>query len=124
MLAISADAGKLKRDASACLRKMLKTGFGPFFQERDELRIAALILIGDVQRDDAVVGGALLVLLSDPLAVMRLHREDQIGAGNKLFGQRPWRVGIRSGRKHLEARQALEQVFGGRASQLVGGADE
>jgi len=69
-------------------------------------------------------GGALLVLLPDPLAVVRLHREDQIGAGNKLLGQRPWRSCISSRRQHLEARQILKQVFGGRASQLVGCADK
>jgi hypothetical protein len=72
----------------------------------------------------AVVGGALLVLLPDPLAVVRLHREDQIGTGNKLFGQRARSLGIRASGQHVEAAEVLEEVFGSWASQLVGGADK
>ena len=53
-----------------------------------------------------------------------LHNDDQIGTGNKLFGQRCWGFGIRTSRHRLNARVIPEHILGGRASQLVGGANE
>lgn len=94
------------------------------FQELDQLGIAALVLIGDAQRDDPAVCWALLELLPDVLAMVVFHDDDQIDAGNKLFGQRGRRVRIRASRHRFDARVVPEHIFGGRASQLVGGANE
>ena len=94
------------------------------FQELNQFGITALVLIGDVERDDPAVGWALLELLPDVLAMVVFHDDDQIDAGNKLFGQRGRRVRIRASRHRLDARVVPEDIFGGRASQLVGGANE
>ena len=82
------------------------------------------IRVRDVEGNDAVVGGALLVLLSDALAVVGFHRKYQIGAGDKLLRERSWGIRICASGQHIEARPVLEQVFGCRASKFVGGADE
>ena len=77
-----------------------------------------------MQRNDPAVCWALLVLLPDPLAVVVLHREDQVGTGDKLLGQWARRFSVRSRRHSLDAREIPENVLGGRASELVGGANE
>ncbi len=101
-----------------------ETRFNLVFQERDKLWIAPLVLIGDVERDDPVIGGARLVLFPDAFAVVGLHREDQIGNGDKLLGQRVRSLRIRACRHGLDAREIREHVLGGRASELVSGANE
>ena len=95
------------------------------FQQLNQLWIAALVLIGDVERDDPAVGWAIfLELPPDPFAVVVFHDDDQIDACNKLGCQWIRRVRICARRHRLDARVVTEDIFGGRASQLVGGANE
>ena len=94
------------------------------FQQRNQLWIAALIFIGDVEGDDSVVWGALLELLPDPFAMVVFHDDDQVSLSHKLVGQRGWCIRIRASRLRLDAKVIPEHIFSGRASQLVGGANE
>ena len=94
-------------------------------QQVDQNRVIALILIGDEKRDDAVIGGAgFFELLADMLAVVALHRHDQLCPCDKIGGQRIGAIGVHARRPRLDPVHRSEQVFGGRASQLVGGADK
>jgi hypothetical protein len=52
------------------------------------------------------------------------HDDNQVSFSHKLVGQRRWCVRICASRLRLDARVIPEHIFSGRASQLVGGANE
>lgn len=94
------------------------------FQEFDQLGGTALVLVRNMESNDLVVVWTNPVLLSDALAMMRLHHEYQVCACHKLPGKRPQSFTVCARRHGLNTRPVPEQIFRSRASQSVGGADK
>lgn len=57
------------------------------FEKRDELGGVPLILVGNIQVDDTVVGWPLFKFLADAFAMLSFHYDNHIRPRYELFGQ-------------------------------------
>lgn len=74
----------------------LQLGFNLLPKESDEFWIAAFEFVRNVQGDDPIVPRAFLELLSDLLAMMRLHGKDRVSGLHEFFRQNARRCAVRT----------------------------
>ena len=102
----------------------LQEAADPAFEHPDQNRIHELIVVGNVEADDpfAIQAGAEFPV--QLVAVGLLHDEYDVGPFDLFSGQQHDRAVGDACRVGFDARPGRKDLFGGRAAEAIGAADE
>jgi len=94
------------------------------FEDPDQDGIHEFIVVRNVEANDplAIQAGTEFPVQLVPVGL--LHHEDDVGPFDLLGRQHHVRVVRDAGRVSLDARPGRKDLFGGRAAQAIGAADE
>jgi hypothetical protein len=96
----------------------------PLLQQRDQFRLHEVVVVGDVEADDALVLQPAAQAAPEPGAVGALHDEDEVCPVEVVGRHRLLRIGRQAGGGGLDAGTAGEDPLGRGGAEAVAGAEE
>ena len=96
----------------------------PLLQQRDQFRLHEVVVVGDVEADDALALQPAAEAALEPGAVGAFHDEDQVGPVEVVGRCRLLRIGRQAGGGGLDAGAGGEDALGRGGAEAVAGAEE